>query len=134
GVFKESDGAVIFLGEEYGLHNRVFINSLGLPTYEAKELGLAPAKYEYFPYDQSIVITGNEIKEYFKVLLKALSLIRPELAEKTLHIGHGMVRLPEGKMSSRTGNVITGEWLLDEAKRRVVKIMYDSSVDDDKID
>lgn len=134
GVFKESDGAVIFPGEEYGLHNRVFINSLGLPTYEAKELGLAPAKYEYFPYDQSIVITGNEIKEYFKVLLKALSLIRPELAEKTLHIGHGMVRLPEGKMSSRTGNVITGEWLLDEAKRRVVKIMYDSSVDDDKID
>ncbi len=118
GVFEESDGAVIFPGEKYGLHNRVFINSLGLPTYEAKELGLAPAKYEYFPYDVSIIITGNEINEYFKVLLKALEQIRPDLAEKTVHIGHGMVRLPEGKMSSRTGKVITGEWLLDEAKRR----------------
>ncbi len=126
GVFVESDGAVIFPGEEYGLHNRVFINSLGLPTYEAKELGLAPAKYEYYPYDRSIVITGNEINEYFKVLLKALSLIRPELAEKTLHIGHGMVRLPEGKMSSRTGNVLTGEWLLDEAKKRVLKKIEES--------
>lgn len=131
GVFKESDGAVIFPGEEYGLHNRVFINSLGLPTYEAKELGLAPSKYDYFPYDQSIVITGNEINAYFKVLLKALSFIRPELAEKTFHIGHGMVRLPEGKMSSRTGNVITGEWLLDEAKRRVIEKMREVKTQDD---
>lgn len=124
GVFEESEGAVIFPGEKYGLHNRVFINSLGLPTYEAKELGLAPAKYDYFPYDTSVIITGNEINEYFKVLMKALSLIRPELAEKTVHIGHGMVRILDEsgnviKMASRRGNVLTGEWLLDEAKKRV---------------
>lgn len=115
GIFEESQGAVIFPGEKYGLHSRVFINSLGLPTYEAKELGLAPLKYDYFPYDLSLIVTGSEIIEYFKVLLKALTLIRPELAEKTHHIPHGMVRLPQGKMSSRTGNVITGEWVLNEA-------------------
>ena len=123
GIFKDSDGAVIFPGEEYGLHSRVFINSLGLPTYEAKELGLAPLKYEYFPYTLSVIVTGNEITEYFKVLLKCLSLIRPDLSEKTKHITNGMVRLPEGKMSSRTGKVITGEWLLDEAKRRSFEIL-----------
>lgn len=134
GVFEESEGAVIFPGEKYGLHNRVFINSLGLPTYEAKELGLAPAKYEYFPYDRSIVITGNEINEYFKVLLKALSLIRPELAEKTLHISHGMVRLPEGKMSSRTGNVLTGEWLLDEARQLALKKIEESGISKQQFD
>lgn len=119
GVFVESDGAVIFPGEKYSLHNRVFINSLGLPTYEAKELGLAPTKYKDFPYDISLIITGNEIDAYFQVLLKALEQINPDLANKTKHLSHGMVRLPEGKMSSRTGNVITGEWLLDEAKRKL---------------
>lgn len=117
-VFKESDGAIVFPGEEHGLHTRVFINSLGLPTYEAKELGLAVTKYKEFAFDQSIMITGNEINEYFKVLLKALSIIKPEVASKMKHLSHGMVRLPEGKMSSRTGNVITGEWLLDEAVKR----------------
>ncbi|HVZ58255.1 MAG TPA: arginine--tRNA ligase [Patescibacteria group bacterium] len=117
-IFRESEGAVIFPGEDHGLHTRVFINSLGLPTYEAKELGLAPTKYKDYPYDLSIIVTGNEINEYFKVLIKALSLIYPDLAGKTRHISHGMVRLPEGKMSSRTGNVKTGEWLLDEAKVR----------------
>ncbi|HVT00930.1 MAG TPA: arginine--tRNA ligase [Patescibacteria group bacterium] len=125
GVFEESEGAIIFPGKKHGLHNRVFINSLGLPTYEAKELGLAPTKYKDFAYDKSIILTGNEIDEYFKVLLKALSFINPELAEKTVHISHGMVRLPSGKMSSRTGDVITGEWLMDEAVSRVQKAYPD---------
>ncbi|MDP3724771.1 MAG: arginine--tRNA ligase [bacterium] len=119
GVFEESDNAIIFPGEKVGLHTRVFINSLGLPTYEAKELALAPTKYKDFPYDVSIIVTGNDIIEYFKVILKALEKIDPELAGKTRHIGHGMIRLPEGKMSSRTGNVLTAEWLLDEAKKRL---------------
>src|SRR5690606_3441686 len=35
GVYTKSDGAVVFEGEPYGLHTRVFINSEGLPTYEA---------------------------------------------------------------------------------------------------
>jgi len=124
-VFEESDGAVVFRGEPYGLHTRVFINALGLPTYEAKELGLAPKKYQDFPYDLSVIVTGNEINEYFKVLLKALSLIDSQLAGKTRHISHGMLRLPEGKMSSRSGNILTGEWLLDEAKSRIQKAYPD---------
>jgi len=119
GIFEKSDGAVVFPGEKHGLHRRVFINSLGLPTYEAKELGLAPAKYQNFAYDLSVIVTGNEINDYFKVLLAAMGKIFPDLASKTKHIGHGMVRMPGGKMSSRLGNVILGEWLLDEAKKRV---------------
>ncbi len=117
GIFEESQGAVIFPGEKQGLHNRVFINSLSLPTYEAKELGLALKKYADFKFDQSIVVTGNEIIGYFKVLLAALGKIKPDLATKAKHLSHGMVRLPTGKMSSRSGNILTGEWLLDEAKK-----------------
>ena len=124
-IFEQSDGAVIFPGEKYGLHNRVFINSAGLPTYEAKDMGLAGAKYKDFPYDRSIIITAQEQEEYFKVVLKALQQVNPELASKTTHISHGMVRLPTGKMSSRTGDVITGEWLIDEAVSRIQKEFSD---------
>lgn len=131
GVFEKSQGAIIFPGEKYGLHSRVFINSLGLPTYEAKELGLAPTKYADEPYDFSIIVTGNEINEYFKVLLVALQQINPDLAKKTKHLSHGMVRLPEGKMSSRTGNVVTGEWLLNTATKKAEEKMKESHVDID---
>lgn len=125
GVFEKSDGAVIFRGEKYGLHTRVFINKDGLPTYEAKELGLAKIKYDKFGYDQSVVVTGNEVSEYFKVLLAAMSQVWPELAKKTIHIGHGMFKLPTGKMSSRTGNVITADFLLSEIKNNVLEKMKD---------
>src|SRR3989344_948236 len=122
-VFEESEGAVVFPGERYGLHRRVFINSEGLPPYEAKELGLAPTKYRGFPYDRSIIITGSEIIDYFRVLLAALKEIDPDLAAKTVHIAHGMVRLPEGKMSSRTGDVVRALDLIEEVKARVLKRM-----------
>lgn len=125
GIFEKSDGAVVYRGDKVGLHTRVFINKLGLPTYEGKDIGNAPYKYSEFPYDISVVVTGNEINEYFKVVLAAMKEVNPELGAKTVHIGHGMVRLPEGKMSSRTGNVKTGEWLLDEAKQRVRSVFSD---------
>mgnify|MGYP001584265960 CR=1 FL=1 len=118
-VFEESDGALVYRGEQDGLHTRVFLNSEGLPTYEAKELGLAQLKYERYSYTRSVVVTGNEISEYFKVLLAALNRISPELAAKTLHLPHGMLRLPMGKMSSRTGEVITAEALMDEVKTKI---------------
>ena len=129
-VFEKSEGAVIFKGENYGLHTRVFINKEGLPTYEAKELGLAKVKYDKTKYDKSIVVTGNEINEYFKVLLKAMSLIYPELALKTKHVSHGMLRLPEGKMSSRTGDVIGANYLIDKIKAEVAEKIVDREMPD----
>jgi arginyl-tRNA synthetase len=114
-IFKESEGAHIFEGEQYGLHTRVFLNKEGLPTYEAKELALAKLKEERLGvYDHSVVSTANEITEYFKVLKKAMSFVYPELEAKTEHIGHGTVRLATGKMSSRTGDVIPALDFIDE--------------------
>ena len=118
-IFKESEGAVVFPGEKYGLHTRVFITSQGLPTYEAKEIGLTHLKFAEINPDLSIVVTANEQNDYFKVVLKALSLVNDEMAAKTQHISHGMLRFASGKMSSRTGNVITGESLLEDVREMV---------------
>ena len=133
GVFEESEGAIIFPGDKYGLHKRVFINSMGLPTYEAKELGLAFRKQQDFDYDTSIIITGAEIKEYFQVLMMALSQIDAELARKNIHIPHGMVRMSGGKMSSRTGNVIAFEWLYNKVREKVKEVMKESKLPSDEI-
>ncbi len=114
GIFEESQGAVIFPGEKYGLHTRVFITKEGAPTYEAKELGLALLKTERRVFSRNITITAVEQDQYFAVVIKALELLRPEFAGKFQHVHHGMMMLTTGKMSSRKGNVVTGESLLDE--------------------
>lgn len=126
GVFEKGEnGAVIFKGEKYGLHTRVFINSEGLPTYESKDLGLAEMKYKKYTYDKSVIVTGNEVNDYFKVMLCAMSKVNAKLAERTKHVGHGMLRLPEGKMSSRTGKVITGESLIEKVEELVKEKIKD---------
>jgi arginyl-tRNA synthetase len=122
-IFEKSDGAVIYRGEKIGLHTRVFITREHHATYEAKDLALAPLKYSEWPYDLSIIMTGNEQSEYFKVMLAALFEINPDLASKTRHMPFGMVRLTTGKMSSRTGDVITADWLIEEAKKRIYIIL-----------
>ena len=48
GILEENEGAIIFNGKKYGLDTRVFVNSLGLPTYEAKELSLAEKEFKEF--------------------------------------------------------------------------------------
>ena len=121
GVFESSDGAVVYKGEKVGLHTRVFISSEGLPTYEAKELGLFKEKLNRWNPDSLVVITGNEIKDYFKVVLSVAGEIAElkDISQKTKHISHGMLRLPSGKMSSRTGDVITAEALLNEVSEKL---------------
>jgi arginyl-tRNA synthetase len=135
-VFEEDGGSIIYRGDEKkGLHTRVFVNKQGVPTYEAKELGLAFRKGELVDYDESIVITGNEQEGYFKVVLDALSKLNKDLSEKTTHVPHGMVRLPSGaKMSSRKGEIVRGDDLLDCVKEKVMDIVEESEqVDEDDI-
>ena len=117
-VFEESDGAIVFKGEAYGLHTRVFVNSKGLPTYEAKELGLVEAKKKRGDFDISLTVTANEISEYFKVVRKAAELVFPDLEGKMLARFHGFLKLTTGKMSSRKGNVITAADLISDITKR----------------
>lgn len=117
GVYERSEGAVIFNGEKFGLHTRVFINSDGLPTYEAKDVGLLLTKWKDYHFDQSIVITANEQAQYMEVMLKSVEQFEPEPAEKTTHLTHGMVKLPGNiKMSSREGNTLGAEDILTHTK------------------
>ena len=146
-IFEKSDGAVVFHGEKYDpkLHTRVFLNSQGLPTYETKELGLTRTKFKKQNLfskglDLSVVTTAVEQAEYMKVVQKVMSLIYPRLEAKMKHITHGMMRLAHmdsvlgvassTKMSSRKGNVVTGEELLHDSMDVVLTKIKDREFTD----
>lgn len=116
GVYKESDGAIVFEGEPHGLHTRVFINSEGLPTYEAKDVGLMLTKWQDYHYDLSYYITANEQAQYFQVMFKSIEQFLPEAATKAVSMTHGTVKLAGGvKMSSRKGNIVSALDIIDAA-------------------
>ena len=126
-VFINSQGAVIFEGSIYGLHDRVFVTGEGNPTYEAKDLYLEELKLKEWPMDQLIITTANEQNAYFRVVFRALEEIHPEMKGILKHIGFGMINLKTGKMGSRTGNIISAIDLVDEVVAKVEKIDKKSS-------
>ena len=127
GVYEMSDGAVVFRGDKFGLHTRVFINKEGVPTYEAKDVGLIFTKWDDYHFDKSVVITGSEQADYMKVVLKSIEQYAPDLVEKTSHLTHGLVKLPGNvKMSSRKGNFLKAVDVI-EMVQDALKEEYDSS-------
>ncbi len=131
GIFEKGEkDAVIFKGE----HTRVFISSEGLATYEAKDLALPGLKYKYFKYDMSVIVTANEQNAYFNVMLDALSKMSPDLAKKTGHIGHGLLRLPSGKMSSRTGTIVPVEDFIKQVEKHIKEKIGERNLADEDME
>lgn len=121
-VFKESDGAFIFEGSQYGSFDNVFIGSNGNGLYGARDMGLIQLKAADYPkMDECIVVTGEEQGAYFKGVIAAAEMALPELKGKLKNYPTGLVKLSTGKMSSRTGDVVTIEWLFDEFGRAIVE-------------
>lgn len=129
-IFEKSEGAIVFPGEKYGEHTRVFINSQGLPTYEAKELGLTKKKFEIYPeLSESVVVTANEQNAYFRVLMACIKTIYPTIGSKMKHLSHGILRPSSGKMSSRKGNVVSADDLIAEFESLVTEKTKDRDFD-----
>ncbi|MCX6807210.1 MAG: arginine--tRNA ligase [Patescibacteria group bacterium] len=121
GILEKSEGAVVFPGEKYGLHRRVFVTSAGTAPYEAKELALAEMEKKAFKFDRNIHVVASEQAGYFQVIFKVLELRDKWQINRQENLAYGMVNLRSGKMSSRTGEVITAEWLIDEARKRILR-------------
>lgn len=111
-VFQESDGALIFAGSEHGSFDNAFVGSNGRGLYAARDLGLIQLKAGDYPdMKRSIVVTGAEQAAYFKGVIAAAELALPQLSGRLVNYPTGLVKLSSGKMSSRTGDVVTIDWL-----------------------
>ena len=122
GVLEKSQGAIIFNGKRYNLDTRVFLNSLGYPTYEGKEIPLAYWEFSDFgKIDKCIHLTSPEQKSFFSATFKVEELLFPEIKGKQYHLAYEWVNLKTGKMSSREGNVIEVNWLINQITNKLIK-------------
>lgn len=130
GNLKKSDGAVVFEGDpEKNLHTRVFITGLGLPTYETKDIGVIWMEKDEYKFDHRFLLTGNDQKEYMRVVFAAAETFRPELIGTMTHLTNGTVKFADGKkMSSRLGNVSRAADVMDAVKERVSKLVDDPAL------
>jgi len=105
-IFTESNGAigVDLTAEKLGYC--LVLKSDGTALYSTRDLALAYKKREMYQLDESLYVVDVGQTLHFQQVFRCLELLGFEQANKCRHISYGQVVLPDGKMSSRKGNVI----------------------------
>ena len=112
GFLKKSEGAIIADLEPYNLNVLLFLRSDGTALYPVADVPLAMMKFKKYKLNKSIYVVDIRQSLYFKQLAKVLELLGYD--KEIVHLGYDFVKLPNGMMSSRTGNVITYEDLKEQ--------------------
>jgi arginyl-tRNA synthetase len=106
GKLQESEGAIGMDLSDYKLGFLLLLKSDGNGLYATKDLMLAYKKVAEFHISKNYYIVDKRQSHHFKQVFKALDLLGFEQAKKCEHIEYGYVKLPEGLMKSRDGNII----------------------------
>ena len=126
GKLVESQGAKIIDLEDKGINTPCIIEkSNGSTTYATRDLAAILYRARTYDFDKALYVTSYEQVLHFKQVFEVAKLLG--LDEKYTngleHVSFGMVLLPEGKMSTREGNIIKLEELLNEAISRAKEII-----------
>lgn len=92
----------------------VVLRSDGTTLYATQDLALVDKRFQTYHMDKIVYVVGNEQDDYFKALFKCFKALDYPFASQCHHLSYGMIELPNGKMKSRTGNVIDADNLIEE--------------------
>ena len=129
GVLKDSQGTKIIEMKDEKLPPLIVIKSNGSTTYATRDLAAILYRTRTYDFDKALYVVSYEQALHFRELFEAAQYLGiPEKQLKGLeHVQFGMVQLKSGKMSTREGNVIKLEELLNEAIKRAGKIIEEKN-------
>ncbi len=126
GKLIESQGAKIIDLEDKGINTPCIIEkSNGSTTYATRDLAAILYRARTYDFDKALYVTSYEQVLHFKQVFEVAKLLglNEKYTKGLEHVSFGMVLLPEGKMSTREGNIIKLEELLNEAISRAKEII-----------
>ncbi len=127
GIFhKDLNGAVYVDLTEQGLDKKYLLRQDGTTIYITQDIYLWHLRDEKYHPDQAIVVTANEQIYHFAVLKKIFELLKFPWADNFKHLPYGFVYLGKNKISSRAGNAVSADELVQMTKERVMATMRNS--------
>lgn len=92
-------------------------------VYATQDIALAAQREKDYHMDRMVYIVGNEQADYFKTLFLVLEALGYSFATWSYHLSYGMIALPDGKMKSRTGNVVDADTLADDMHKQSADLL-----------
>jgi arginyl-tRNA synthetase len=131
GLMVEGEGGARIINlEDVGIATPCLVQKGdGTSIYATRDLAAALYRKKTWNFDRCIYVVGAEQILHFQQLFAVLDKLDPWFKGRMSHTPFGMVTLPEGKMSTRKGNVIWLEDVLDEAVTRVLAVIDEKNPD-----
>ena len=129
GKLIESQGARVIDLEDKGMPPCIIVKSNGSSTYATRDLAAILYRARTYDYDKALYVTSYEQVLHFKQIFEVAKLLglKQKYIDGLEHVSYGMVLLDSGKMSTRGGNVVKLEDLLNEAIERARKIIEEKN-------
>ncbi len=128
GVFRKSEGAIVSNLEKYGLPDTILIKSDGTAVYHVFDINLTLQKQTRFPSDLYIWDIGVEQTFYLKQLFAMCEQLGIGKREGYFHLAYDLINFKGGKkMSTRKGEIVKGDEILDELHQRALEIIKSSN-------
>ena len=129
GKLVESEGARVINLDEYNMPPCIIEKTNGSTTYATRDLAAIMYRARTYNFDKAIYVTSYEQILHFKQVFETAKLLGldKKYTDGLTHVPFGMVQLKTGKMSTREGNIIKLEDLLNEAISRVSKIIEEKN-------
>ena len=131
GKLVESEGARVINLDEYDMPPCIIEKTNGSTTYATRDLAAIMYRARTYNFDKAIYVTSYEQILHFKQVFETAKLLGldKKYTDGLIHVPFGMVQLKTGKMSTREGNIIKLEDLLNEAISRVSKVIEEKNSD-----
>ena len=126
GTLIQSQGAKIVDLENEGISTPCMIQkSDGSTTYASRDLAAIMYRAKTYDFDKALYVTSYEQILHFKQVFSVAKHlgIDDKYVKGLEHVSYGMVMLPTGKMSTREGNIVKIEDLLNESIKRAEEII-----------
>lgn len=127
GLLKESQGANIIDLGEYHMPPCLITKSDGGSIYHSRDIAAILYRKETYRFDKCLYVTGLEQSLHFKQIFKAIEVMGYDWADTLIHVPYGLVSLEGEKLSSRKGNIVYAEDILNEAIERACHLIQDKN-------
>ena len=128
-LLVESRGAQVVDLEEYGMSPCIILKSDGSSLYATRDMAAAQYRKNTYDFDKCLYVVAYQQNLHFKQFFKVLELMGKEWSKDLVHVAYGMVSLEEGTMSTRKGNVVFLEDVINKCIEKAYKIIDEKNPD-----
>lgn len=122
-LLVESEGAQVVDLEEFGVPPCIILKSDGTTIYGTRDIAAILYRDENYHFDKNIYVVGIPQALHFKQVFSTLKKAGYECADKCEHVGFGLVKFQNMKFSTRDGNIVLLEDLLDESVAKTYELI-----------